>query len=306
MRSTTRESTPDVAVVKRLTAGQFFGELMRSQAFAGLTLTETRYPPGARLPRHCHEHAYFCLIRRGTYREEYDGRQRSCGPLMLAFHPPEEVHAERFDGDEVLSFNIEVTPSWLRSVAGTTVRLDQPFDSRGGRLVGLAVRLLDEFERPDSSSPLIIEGLTLELLGLCAREARCDSAAPRWLLRVRDLLTERCTAAFTLAGLAAEAEVHPGYLAGAFRRHFGYTVGAYLRRQRVALACRHLSSSDAPLAHVALLTGFADQSHFTRTFKREIGLTPAAFRKMSHPRRTPFQKLNPVQDGLRPAKEDEG
>jgi len=280
MRSTSSECTPDVAVVKRLTAGKFFGELIRSQAFAGLTLTETRYPAGARLPRHCHEQAYFCLIRRGTYREEYGGRQRSCGPLMLAFHPPEEVHAERIDGDEVRSFNIEITPSWLRGVAGT-VPLDQPFDSRGGRLVGLAVQLLDEFERPDSTSPLIIEGLTLQLLGLCARDARCDPARPRWLLRVRDLLTERCTAAFTLAGLAAEAEVHSGYLAGAFRRHFGCTVGAYIRRQRVALACRHLTNSDVPLAHVALLTGFADQSHFTRTFKREIGLTPAAYRKMT-------------------------
>jgi len=98
---------------------------------------------------------------------------------------------------------------------------------------------------------------------------------------VRDLLTERCTAAFTLAGLAAEADVHPGHLADAFRRHFGCTVGAHVRRQRVALACRHLAGSEAPLADIALLTGFADQSHFTRTFKRQIGLTPAAYRKMT-------------------------
>jgi AraC family transcriptional regulator len=265
---------------KRLSSGQYYGELIRSHAFAGLSLSETRYPPGARLPRHCHEHAYFCLIRQGTYREEYGVRQRWCGPLMLAFHPPEEVHAEHFDGEEVRSFNIEITPSWLRGVAGAA-SLQQPFDSRGGPLVGLAVRLLDEFERPDTSSPLIIEGLTLELLGLCARAALGGGeAAPRWLLRVRELLTERCTAAFTLAGLAAEADVHPGYLAGAFRRHFGCTVGAYVRRQRVALACRHLTDSDAPLADIALLTGFADQSHFTRTFKRQIGLTPAAYRKM--------------------------
>jgi AraC family transcriptional regulator len=220
------------------------------------------------------------LIRQGTYREEYGDRQRSCGPLMLAFHPPEEVHAEHIDGEEVHSFNIEITPSWLRDVAGAAP-LDQPFDSRGGPLVGLAVRLLDEFERPDVSSPLIIEGLTLQLLGLGAREAGGGPTAPRWLLRVRDLLTERCTAAFTLAGLATEAGVHPGYLAGAFRRHFGCSVGDYVRRQRVALACRHLTGSVAPLADVALLAGFADQSHFTRTFKRQIGLTPAAYRKLT-------------------------
>jgi AraC family transcriptional regulator len=254
--------------------------LIRSHNFAGLTLSETRYPPGARLPRHCHEHAYFCLVRRGTYREEYSGHQRSCDPLMLAFHPPEEVHAEQFDGEEVRSFNIEITPSWLRGVAGAAP-VDQPFETRGGPLVGLAVRLLDEFDHPDASSALIIEGLTLELLGLCIREARSGPAVPPWLGRVRDLLRERCTATFTLADLAADAGVHPSYLAGAFHGHFGCTVGAYGRRQRVALACRHLTGSDAPLADIALLTGFADQSHFTRTFKRQIGLTPAAFRKMA-------------------------
>jgi hypothetical protein len=78
-------------------------------------------PPGARLPRHCHEHAYFCLIRRGTYREEYGGRQRSRGPLLLAFHPPGEVHAEHFGGEPVRSFNLEITPSWLRGAASWSV-----------------------------------------------------------------------------------------------------------------------------------------------------------------------------------------
>lgn len=265
----------------RLCGGQFLGKLIRSKAIAGLSLSETIYPAGACLPRHCHEDAYFCLIRQGTYREEYGGRMRSCGPQMLAFHPPEEVHTEHFDGEAVRSFNIEIAPSWMKGVA-PAAPLDQPFDSRKGPLVSLAVRMLDEFERPDTSSPLIIEGLMLELLGLCAREARAGgNATPRWLLRVRDLLTERCTSAFTLAGLAAEADVHPSYLADAFRRHFGCTVGAYLRRQRVTLACQHLTNSDAPLASIALLTGFADQCHFTRTFKRQIGLTPAAYRKMT-------------------------
>jgi AraC family transcriptional regulator len=268
-------------MVTRLAGGQFLGELIRRHAFAGLSLTETRYPPGARLPRHCHEHAYFCLIRRGTYWEEYDGRQRACGPLMLAFHPPEEMHAEHFDGEEVLSFNIEITPSWVRGFAGAALPLDRPFDAQGGPAVALAVRLFDEFEHLDASSSLIIEGLILELLGLCDRDRRGGTAVPRWLWRVRDVLTERCADTFTLADLAAEGRVHPGYLAVSFRRHFGCTVGEYVRRQRVALACRHLAGSDAPLADVALLAGFADQSHLTRTFKRQLGLTPAAYRKMT-------------------------
>jgi AraC family transcriptional regulator len=268
-----------VIMLKRLSGGESLGKVIRCQSLAGLILTETRHAPGSHQPRHCHENAYFCLPRRGSYREEFGGLRRTCTPLMLAFHPRGEVHAEQVDGEEVQSFNLEMTPSWLSSV--TTAPLGQPFDCRGGPLLGLAIRLLDEFEHADASSALIVEGLTLELLGLCIREARSGRAAPRWLQQVRDLLNEHCTAAYTLAGLAAEAGVHPGYLAGAFRRHFGCTVGAYIRRRRVALACRELADSDVPLAEVAVRAGFADQSHFTRVFKCQIGLTPAAYRKMA-------------------------
>ena len=57
--------------------------------------------------------------------------------------------------------------------------------------------------------------------------------------------------------------------------------GEYVRRQRIALACRSLAESDMPLADVAIEAGFADQSHFTRTFKRQLGVTPAAYRRQA-------------------------
>jgi AraC family transcriptional regulator len=74
--------------------------------------------------------------------------------------------------------------------------------------------------------------------------------------------------------------VHPVYLACAFRRHYRSTVGEYVRRLRVEFACRELSATRAPLAQVALAAGFADQSQFSRTFKRVVGLTPTEYRKM--------------------------
>jgi len=265
---------------RKLPAGQFYGEQIRHYTCSGIKLCENRYRACSCIPRHCHEHAYFCLIRCGTYREEYGGNHRVCGPLMLVYHPPEEVHTEQFDGDEVRSFNLEFASSWLRDINHTAL-LNKPYETKSGPLVSLMIRLFDEFEHPDSSSALVMEGLTLELLGLCAREKRYQPVVPQWLRRIRDRLTEQCTACLTIAELAADAGVNAGHLAGTFRRYFSCTVGEFVRRQRVELACRLLTDSDSPLADVALQTGFADQSHFTRTFKSHIGLTPAAYRKMS-------------------------
>jgi AraC family transcriptional regulator len=268
---------------RKLACGHYYGEVVQRRQAAGLILTETRYAPGVRLPRHSHEHAYFCLVRRGTYTEAYGTQSRACGPLTVAFHPPEEVHSEHFDNAEVWSFNIEVTPGWHERLRGQATVLDRPADFRGGTLAGLALRLHHEFRHMDDFSPLIIEGLTLEILAEVARTGtpHLGPRPPRWLERIREMLHTHFAESVSLAWLAEAAGVHPVSVASAFRRFYRCTVGQYLRRCRVDFACRRLTTSGDSLAEIALAAGFADQSHFCRTFKRHTGLTPAAYRQMA-------------------------
>src|SRR5205823_3842255 len=51
---------------------------------------------------------------------------------------------------------------------------------------------------------------------------------------------------------------------------------------RIAHSCRQLSQTEASLSEISLAAGFADQSHFGRTFKRLVGITPAEYRAMHH------------------------
>jgi AraC family transcriptional regulator len=67
-------------------------------------------------------------------------------------------------------------------------------------------------------------------------------------------------------------------MARVFRRHNGCSPGEYLRRIRVRRACRLLADTDRPLSAIAYDTGYADQSHFTRHFKRAMGVTPGEYR----------------------------
>src|SRR5262245_38979080 len=204
----------------RLTCGHYYGEMVSRRCVADLILTETRYDPGVQLPRHCHEHAYFCLIRQGGYTEVYGSRERSCGPLTLAYHPPGEMHTQRFAGAQVRSFNVEVAPSWCDRLGAGLVLRESPAEFPGGPVASVAVRLYQEFRQPDTASPWAIEGLTLELLAAALRAATVvpGPRAPAWLLRVRDQLQEEFIDPPTLAQLAAGAGVHPVHLAGAFRR----------------------------------------------------------------------------------------
>jgi transcriptional regulator GlxA family with amidase domain len=64
-----------------------------------------------------------------------------------------------------------------------------------------------------------------------------------------------------------------------FRRQMQATPQQFLRRLRLRLACRELTTSRRSLAALAADHGFCDQSHFVREFRREFGLPPGEYRK---------------------------
>ncbi len=81
----------------------------------------------------------------------------------------------------------------------------------------------------------------------------------------------------TLAELAALSGVSRFQLLRGFARTVGVTPHAYLLQQRVRLARRLLAAGQCP-AQAATDAGFADQSHLTRAFRRQLGVTPARYR----------------------------
>ncbi len=86
----------------------------------------------------------------------------------------------------------------------------------------------------------------------------------------------------TLGELAAVARLSPFYFARLFRAQTGTTPGGYLRHLRIEHA-KLLLRDGVPISRVAFSTGFYDQSHFTRTFKRLTGMTPTEYRAASRP-----------------------
>lgn len=69
------------------------------------------------------------------------------------------------------------------------------------------------------------------------------------------------------------------FLARCFRRFYGCAPGDYLRLCRVGRARALLADPGLTLAEIAVRTGFVDQSHLHRAFKRSFGVTPGEFRR---------------------------
>lgn len=248
---------------------------------SGFILTEKRFPARCRLVEHAHEQAYFCFVVAGSYREGTARQAVDCVPSTLTFGPPGETHCNEFHDEPVQVLTVEIPPRWLERVAQESIALPHALTFHDGLLPGLARRLAYEFQRMDSGASLVLEALSLELMVAAARStSTCpERTAPRWLERARELIHARFAERLTLDEIAAHAGVHPVHLATVFRRRFHCTIGDYLRDLRIEYASRELRTARTPLALIALDAGFANQGHFTTTFKRITGFTPAAYRK---------------------------
>jgi AraC family transcriptional regulator len=259
--------------------GHYYGASSPIRQVSGLRLAERIYSADFKTPSHSHAEAYFCLILNGNSRQVYGRKIRVREPSTTTFYPPNELQSEVFGRAGGRLFNIEMDSQWLDHFRAHSVIGEESIDVRGGSLAWLMTRLYHEFRAMDPTSALVIEGLTLEIIAEASRKFTASrNRSTRWLERARDILHEQFADNLTLAGIAKLVDVHPVHLASSFRKTYQCTIGEYRRRLRIEFACRELAKPHSSLAEIALAAGFANQAHFSATFKRHTGTTPAKYR----------------------------
>ncbi|HEX7150279.1 MAG TPA: AraC family transcriptional regulator [Thermoanaerobaculia bacterium] len=265
-----------MAVVRK--RGEFFGRAVAAGEWADLLLSETAYARGTFLPNHRHEEPYLTFVLDGAYREHVPGETRTCTARTLIVHAPGEMHEDDFAERRARCLNIVLGTAFTRRLGEASHVL-----ARGGVFTDTLVasigrRAAAELRHGDAAAPLIVEGLMLELFGLLSRREVVERRVPSWVAEARAIVERDFRGTIALAEVARMVNVHPVSLARGFRQHAGTTVGEYVRQLRIAYA-RERIAAGVPLSTVAAEAGFADQSHFTRTFTRAVGVTPTAYRR---------------------------
>ena len=264
----------------KLALGEFGPTIVKESLVAGLRLSESAYPPFLKTPKHCHKNACFSLILSGHSSQTYGQNTRERKPSTMLFYSTEESHSESFARVGSRIFSIEIGHQWSHKLREAVTLRNESLVFEGGLLNFLARRVYHEFHNSDQVTPLAIEGLVLEIFAEMSRRKPDISTTrpPRWLTHAKDLIHSGFLDSSSLSEIAVQVGVHPVYLAGAFRRYYGCTVGEYVRKLRIEFAMNQLIFSDTPLAQIAVTAGFANQSHFNKMFKRQTGVTPGVYR----------------------------
>lgn len=235
--------------------------------------------------RHFHSVPAVGVVEQGTMASYYRKETHVLPAGTVILLNPGEVHAPRPGHSEGWSFRVfffddSFFEKQAKRLAIEDISFVQPFID----VTHLSERLLDlhrRFER--SSDSLEAESSMLEVFAQLVE--KYSSAAPRLsqvsrgktnVKRVIEYLNANYEKEILLEDLAEIAELSAFHLLRTFRDVVGLPPHAYLNQIRIE-AGRRLLSIGHSIASVAALTGFADQSHFTRNFKRILGVTPGQY-----------------------------
>lgn len=103
---------------------------------------------------------------------------------------------------------------------------------------------------------------------------------PAWAKELKEIIQDQIDTSLSLKEISKALDLNPAYLSREFSKYFeDLSFGEYIRKQRIEKALDLLGQTEYSLTEIAYLTGFSDQSHFTRIFKRFMGTNPSAYRK---------------------------
>lgn len=129
-----------------------------------------------------------------------------------------------------------------------------------------------------------VDGILLEAYKKFLKQKSGSKKIPAWAKELKELIQDQIDTnlSLSLKEISQSLDVHPSYLSREFSKYFdNLSFGDYIRKLRIEKAIQLLNESKHSLSEIAYLTGFSDQSHFTRIFKKHTKRNPSSYRKKS-------------------------
>jgi AraC-like DNA-binding protein len=148
-----------------------------------------------------------------------------------------------------------------------------------GMMIYDALYAWAQYHQKEKHTQSPVEHVFAEVFEKYLKQKR-SKKTPTWAKELKEIIQDQIDTNISLKQLSKDLDINPAYLSREFSKYFNdLSFGDYIRKMRIERAIEYLHTSSFSLTKIAYLTGFSDQSHFTRIFKKHTGQSPSIFRK---------------------------
>ncbi len=125
-----------------------------------------------------------------------------------------------------------------------------------------------------------VDHVFIDVYNKFIKQKSAQKKTPEWVKELRQIIQDQVDTNISLTDISKSLDINPSYLSREFSKHFNnLSFGEYIRKLRIKKAIELMQANKYSLTEIAYLTGFSDQSHFTRIFKQHTGQSPSAYKK---------------------------
>jgi AraC family transcriptional regulator len=230
------------------------------------------------------------------------GEKALIGPRRLCLTPGEATTSWQHSGHpEILQVYLrrsiyEGAVSEIYGCDASAAELVPRFAMLDPLLEQLAIAITNALHDGTAGGGLYEDGLYIDAIAhmMAAHLARAHSSRSRpirmaptrpisglKMRRLVEFIDENLDSDLSLHAMASEVEISPLYLARAFKAAVGQSPHQYVLARRIERARELLRNTSMPVVDVAMAVGFSSQSHLSHWFLRQVGVSPAAYRRQS-------------------------
>ncbi len=142
-------------------------------------------------------------------------------------------------------------------------------------------QVMESTNTVDHTRSMLLQAITAQLLLRCGN-AYYDgprTTSSNYVNEAREYIQQNLDKELMIADISAQININPSYLETLFRKLTGLTIVEYINKQRVLKALTYLNSTDQSITDIGYLIGYNNRQHFTRMFKKIMGVSPGQYRK---------------------------
>jgi hypothetical protein len=125
-----------------------------------------------------------------------------------------------------------------------------------------------------------VDHIFIDVYNKFIKQKKAQKKTPDWVKELKATIQDQIDTNLSLKEISKSLDINPSYLSREFSKHFNnLSFGEYTRKLRIEKAIELILENRFSLTEVAYLTGFSDQSHFTRIFKQHTGKSPSTYKK---------------------------